>query len=145
MKTHQFLNEKGWEKAAEYISLLKSSNNGEYLRDNTAITISVGTDDAKVDAIIEFHAYKHLIEIYNTKVSAGNGNFLDGDGYDTVNRKEYNVPDGADFGVRISGDSMIPRYADGQIVWVHRQDTLEEGQIGIFELNNECFCKKISV
>lgn len=36
---------------------------------------------------------------------------------------EYNVPDDTDFGVRITGDSMNPRYADGrQIVWVQRQD-----------------------
>ena len=39
---------------------------------------------------------------------------------------------------------MQPRYTNGQIVWVHQQETLEEGQIGIFELNGECFCKQLS-
>ena len=134
------------EKVAEYISLLKSFNDGEYTTNFSDVTISFDYmgDTRKIGSIIRLKSYDDYIKIYNTRVSAGNGNFLDGDGYDTQNRKEYNVPDGADFGVRISGDSMTPRYADGQIVWVHHQDTLEEGQIGIFELNNECFCKKLS-
>jgi len=138
------LNEKGWGKAVEFISLLENFNNGEYNKDNDIAVQLAYVGNAKNDSIVRLKAYKHYIKIYNTRVSAGNGIFLDGDGYDTQNRKEYNVPDGADFGIRISGDSMTPRYADGQIVWVHHQDTLEEGQIGIFELNNECFCKKLS-
>ncbi len=137
------LNEKGWNKVSEYISLLRDYNNGEYMKKRSDI-ITLVSGDTKTDAIIEYKVLNRYIKIFDTRVSAGNGNFLDGDGYDSVNRQEYNVPEGADFGVRITGDSMLPRYADGQIVWVHRQDTLEEGQIGIFELNNECFCKQFS-
>ena len=84
-----------------------------------------------------------FIRIYENRVSAGLGNLLENDAYEEVDRKEYNVPADADFGVRITGNSMQPRYINGQIVWVHHQETLEEGQIGIFELNGECFCKQL--
>jgi len=33
----------------------------------------------------------------------------------------------ADFGIRIHGDSMEPRYINGQIVWVQQTEELESG------------------
>ena len=48
----------------------------------------------------------------------------------------------ADFGVRVSGDSMEPLYLNGQIIWVHQQETLEDGEIGIFFLDVEAYVKK---
>jgi repressor LexA len=134
------LNEAGHKKVTEYVSLLEGFKDGAYLKDRSAIYECEEKDST---AIVDFYAISKFIRIYDTRVSAGTGNFLDGEGYDEVNRCEYNVPEGADFGVRISGDSMTPRYADGQVVWVHQQETLEEGQIGIFELNNECYCKML--
>lgn len=38
---------------------------------------------------------------------------------------------------------MEPRYADGQIVWVHRQETLEHGQIGVFLYDGMAYCKRL--
>lgn len=48
----------------------------------------------------------------------------------------------ADFDVRVSGDSMEPLYLNGQIIWVHQQETLEDGEIGIFFLDGEAYVKK---
>ena len=42
------------------------------------------------------------------------------------------VPAGAEFGIYVSGDSMEPRYHNGQIVWVKRCEELKCGDIGIF-------------
>lgn len=53
------------------------------------------------------------------------------------------VPAEADFGIRISGNSMEPRFVHGQIVWVHQQDFLQNGEIGIFYLDGQAFCKKL--
>ena len=52
-------------------------------------------------------------------------------------------PENADFGVNISGDSMEPQFINGQTVWVHAQNTLEPGEIGIFFHNGEGFIKKL--
>lgn len=54
------------------------------------------------------------------------------------------VPRGADFGIRISGDSMSPGIRDGQIVWVRKQDELNSGEVGIFMLGDSAVCKRLS-
>ena len=53
------------------------------------------------------------------------------------------VPDGADFGIRIHGDSMMPRFQNGQTVWVRRTSELQSGDIGIFYLDGEAYCKQL--
>ena len=39
-------------------------------------------------------------------------------------------------------DSMEPLYLDGQIIWIHKQETLEEGEIGVFFLDGDAYVKK---
>ena len=56
-------------------------------------------------------------------VSAGPGAFLDSDSYEELEVDE-SVPASADYAVRISGDSMTPRFVDRQIVFVKEQPTL---------------------
>lgn len=51
------------------------------------------------------------------------------------------VPAEADFGVRVSGNSMEPVYHDGQIVWVERCETLSIGQVGVFVYDGEGYLK----
>lgn len=38
---------------------------------------------------------------------------------------------------------MEPEHHDGQIAWVMQQETLANGEIGIFSYNNEAFIKKL--
>lgn len=64
-------------------------------------------------------------------VSAGTGAFLDEGNFEMVSFPESSIPDGAEFGVRVSGDSMEPVYHDGQIVWVQRCETLRTGEVGV--------------
>jgi phage repressor protein C with HTH and peptisase S24 domain len=42
------------------------------------------------------------------------------------------VPDVVDFEVRVSGDSMTPRFCDGQVIFIKEKPTVEVGEIGIF-------------
>lgn len=79
--------------------------------------------------------------VSNLRVSAGTGSFLDEDNFEMVSFPESAVPTGADFGVRISGNSMEPVYHDGQIVWVERCDVLSVGQVGVFIYDGEGFLK----
>jgi len=74
-------------------------------------------------------------------VSAGTGAFLDEGNFDMISFPEDKVPDGADFGVRVSGDSMEPVYHDGQIVWVQECDHLNIGEVGVFICDGEGFLK----
>jgi repressor LexA len=80
--------------------------------------------------------------LFDLPASAGTGSFLDGENY-TILEVGEKVPVDVDFGIRISGDSMEPQFISGQIVWVHQQETLSTGEIGIFYLNGNAYCKKL--
>ena len=79
--------------------------------------------------------------VSNLRVSAGTGSFLDEDNFEMVSFPENAVPTEADFGVRVSGNSMEPVYHDGQIVWVERCETLSIGQVGVFVYDGEGYLK----
>ena len=55
--------------------------------------------------------------------------------------RKTRFPAEADFGVRVSGNSMEPVYHDGQIVWVERCETLSIGQVGVFVYDGEGYLK----
>lgn len=64
--------------------------------------------------------------------SAGTGAFLDEGNFEMVSVPKNTIPAGAEFGIRVSGDSMMPTYCDGQIVWIQQCQTLNPGEVGIF-------------
>ena len=82
------------------------------------------------------------LPLYALAVSAGTGQFLDGEDYEMV-QVGREVPDGANFGVRVSGDSMEPRYHHGQTVWVRQQRSLMTGEIGIFLYDGCAYLKQL--
>ena len=99
------LNEEGIQKVQEYVKVLLLSH----------------LYDKPQSKIISLPPRQ--IKLFRIMASAGTGNFLDGEDYEWIDA-ESNVPDTADFGVQLSGDSMEPRFVNRQIVWVHRQETL---------------------
>lgn len=86
---------------------------------------------------------RRILPLYELPVSAGTGQFLDSDRYEPLEVDET-VPLSATFAVRISGDSMAPRFADRQIVFVQQQQTLAPGEVGVFLLNGDGYCKLFS-
>ena len=79
--------------------------------------------------------------VYDLPASAGCGQFLDEGYYEMISFPENMVPAKADFGVRVSGDSMEPVYHDGQIVWVQETPRLYPGEVGIFVCDGQGFIK----
>ena len=80
--------------------------------------------------------------VYMLPASAGTGAFLDSNHYTLMDFPVQAVPVQASFGVRIQGDSMLPKYAEGDIVFVKLVHELLPGDIGIFLLENSGYCKK---
>lgn len=115
------LNELGREKLAEHARLLRLS--GLYSTEEKA-------------------PVRRVLPLYDLAVSAGTGQFLSDSSYELVDVEE-NVSDHADFGVRVAGDSMEPRYPDGSIVWVHRCETLDAGEVGVFVYNGCAYLKTL--
>ena len=83
------------------------------------------------------------IDIFENAISAGTDNFLVNGPKETVRIDESILPEDTTFGVRISGDSMEPEFHDGQIAWVLQQESVANGEIGIFALNGEAYIKKL--
>lgn len=85
------------------------------------------------------------MKIFSQKASAGWGTYLFDD--DSLYNIEVfgvsEVPFRADFGVKISGDSMEPTIPDGSLVWIKEQHELDSGEIGIFIYDGEAYCKQL--
>lgn len=81
------------------------------------------------------------IPLYDTSASAGTGIDIDYTSSEPI--KVSDEYDEAYFAVRVSGDSMEPRYVDGDIVIVEPAVTIDEGETGIFILNGQAFIKKL--
>ena len=115
------LNTVGRKKALDYIELLRDS--GRY-----------GLQPEPVKT--------RMLPLYSLAVSAGTGQFLDGEDYEMVEVGQE-VPEGSNFGVRVAGDSMEPEFHDGQTVWVRQQRSLMTGDIGIFLYDGSAYLKQL--
>ena len=53
------------------------------------------------------------------------------------------VPEGADCGVIITGDSMEPNFSHGEMAWVRYTPEVRQDEVGIFIINNkDAVCKR---
>lgn len=118
------LNPEGRRRAQDYIQLLRDS--GRY---------------AVKPRLREVTPLRRL-PLYSLAVSAGTGQFLDGEDYEMV-EVGAEVPEGSNFGVRVAGDSMEPRFHNGQTVWVRQQRSLMTGEIGIFLYDGNAYLKQL--
>jgi len=80
------------------------------------------------------------IPLYRSPAAAGYASPALGEDFDYITVGD-NVPHGAEFAVRIQGDSMEPFIADGSIVYVNH-DPLESGDVGIFCVDGDMLCKQ---
>lgn len=79
--------------------------------------------------------------VYINPAAAGSPLYAEDD-VEHISFPENEIPLGTDFGVRISGRSMEPTVEDKSVVWVHKTVDLENGEIGIFMLNDSAVCKR---
>lgn len=82
------------------------------------------------------------VRVFSTPAAAGSGSFLDGEDYDMIEFDPANIPEGTDFGIRVTGDSMLPRYVPGQIVFVRQCPELRPGEIGVFVCDGSAYIKQ---
>lgn len=100
-----------------------------------------------VKTLIPFENDEHkkiVIPFYETPASAGIGSFL----YDDVAIEWVTVPKNekstaADFMLEVRGNSMQPKFRDGDRVLVKNSESIYEGEIGVFILNGESYIKKM--
>lgn len=83
---------------------------------------------------------RRMIPLYRCPAAAGYAAPVFGEDFDYI-PVEDDVPQAAEFAVRIQGDSMAPYIADGELVYVNR-DPLREGDVGIFCVDGDILCKQ---
>ncbi|MBQ3056291.1 MAG: helix-turn-helix domain-containing protein [Clostridia bacterium] len=84
---------------------------------------------------------RRTLPLYDLPVSAGVGVLLDTESTEEITVSDNSRTREADFALRISGNSMEPRYRDGDILLVQETDTVEFGELGIFILDGSGFFK----
>ena len=84
---------------------------------------------------------KRAILLYELPVSAGVGVYLDEAEADSINIPDNDKTADADYALRISGNSMEPKYRDGDILLVRNTDSIDVGELGIFLLDGCGFFK----
>jgi len=99
-------------------------------------------DICSVPDIRQAFSRKRLLRLYEIPVSAGFGNYLDNGSYQMI-EIDNTIPKGADYALKIAGDSMAPRFVNGQIIFIKESLELDIGEIGVFGLNNEAYLKKL--
>ena len=80
------------------------------------------------------------IPLYRSPAAAGYAAPVFGEDYELI-PVTAQVPRGADFAVRIQGDSMEPYVPDGSVAYVNR-DPLANGDVGVFCVDGEMLCKQ---
>lgn len=78
---------------------------------------------------------------FDLPVSAGTGVCLDSEEAKKIRVPADDETRKSDYVLRVSGDSMEPRYYDGDLVLVKQQQYIGEGEVGIFLYNGEGYIK----
>lgn len=84
---------------------------------------------------------KRAIMLYELPVSAGIGVYLDEAEAESINIPDNEKTAEADYALRISGNSMEPKYRDGDILLVRNAESIDVGELGIFLLDGCGFFK----
>ena len=85
---------------------------------------------------------RRTITLYDMPVSAGTGQYLDGIGSEEITIPDTTRTQAADYALRISGNSMEPKYHNGDMLLIQNTDSVEIGELGIFILDGDGYFKK---
>ena len=82
------------------------------------------------------------IPLFTDCVSAGGGFHLDSNDASDISVVENEKTKHADFALRVSGNSMEPRYHDGDILLIKETPEVAVGELGIFVCDGEGYFKQ---
>ena len=100
------------------------------------------TDEPEDENETEYEEEYFEIPLAELPASAGTGIYLDSGQTETIKVAANEKTRQTDFAVKVSGDSMEPRYYSGDIVLV-RDEPVRIGEIGIFVYEGEGYIKKL--
>ena len=90
----------------------------------------------------EDEVYYNYVPFYGY-ASAGTGQPIYDTPVETIKVKGYEPMH--DLALLTSGDSMEPLYKNGDVIFINKTPEVQNGQIGVFILDGECFVKKLRI
>ena len=82
------------------------------------------------------------LPLFLTPVAAGLGAVLEHSDHETIDVRATAATEQADFALRVSGDSMEPRFHSGDVLLVHQQPQVSFGELGIFIADGQGYFKR---
>ena len=117
----------------------------EYLRCATVsrnVRVEIPETIFRAKAPSSAKARMRKIPFFADRVSAGVGVHLETNDATEISVVENEKTKRADFALRVSGDSMEPRFHDGDILLVENTPEIAVGELGIFICDGEGYFKK---
>ena len=84
----------------------------------------------------------YVTQYYRRPMSAGTGQEAGDDAPESLHLKKE-PPPGTSYVAPISGDSMEPTYHDGDHLFIHYQEEIYPGQIGVFFMDGQQWIKEL--
>ena len=116
------------------VSSVKKIKPTEIIRTDASVNRYAGEPTARTG--------KRPISLYELPVSAGGGVYLEESLAERIQIPDNEKTSDADYALRISGNSMEPRYHNGDILLVQSCESIEDGELGIFLLDGSAFFKQ---
>lgn len=107
-----------------------------------AIKALLSIECSRCSAISKTNSIKIGFKVSQQSASAGTGTYLGPDGFDEIQVDPDRVT-GADFGVPVQGDSMEPRFHNGDIILISMAQQVEVGDIALVTMDGCGYVKKI--
>ncbi len=114
---------------------------------NVSVDYLLGKEDNKKSHVIDMDSIPGIIKFDNFKqipiigtIACGSP-ILAEENHDGYTQIEINVH--ADFALKCKGDSMNPKFLDGDIVLIRQQPMVENGQIAAVLIDNESTLKRV--
>ena len=130
----------------ELINLFKDLSDTDKIRiiERAQTLAEIATQKAAEEATMKNRKApkRRTMELFDLPASAGTGVYLSSNHSAPISVLSTPESEQADYAVRISGDSMEPRFRDGDIVLVETCQSIEDGEIGIFIVNGEGYIKQ---
>lgn len=117
--------------------------NKEYSRLQKAKETAAKRDSEQQKSdILEAARKIRTLRLYSTAASAGTGSYLADCDYTNISVYSNPTTDMADFAIKVRGNSMMPKYSDGDILLVSDRKNIEIGELGIFAVDGESYFKQ---
>ena len=124
------------EKESERFSAPVKESNKTSIKVKTAKILSLPSASSNTDFS------RKDVPLYDLPVSAGPGVYLDESLVQVISIPKTSKTISTDYALRISGNSMEPKYHDGDILLVEETESIEIGELGIFMLDGNGYFKK---